>query len=85
MAIMQHRMATEPDLWDQAGYNLELWFPSRGPTGMTMRPELSRESDTESVRELAPQILLHIHVHMCAHVWYMHVLVEGKGEIWGMG
>ena len=29
MAIMQHRMATEPDLWDQAGYNLELWFPSR--------------------------------------------------------
>lgn len=28
MAIMSHRMATE-DLWDQAGYNLELWFAAR--------------------------------------------------------
>ena len=29
MTIMEHRMNTEPNLWDQAGYNLELWFPSR--------------------------------------------------------
>jgi len=28
MAIMAYRMATE-ELWDQAGYNLELWFGAR--------------------------------------------------------
>ena len=28
-AVMAHRMATEDKLWDQAGYNLELWFASR--------------------------------------------------------
>ena len=39
MAIMAHRMATE-DLWDQAGYNLELWFGARdghGTAGATVR------------------------------------------------
>ena len=29
MTTMAHRMAHEPDLWDQSGYNLELWFNSR--------------------------------------------------------
>ena len=40
MAIMAHRMATEDKLWDQAGYNLELWFASRdahGTAGATVR------------------------------------------------
>eukprot|EP00740_Mantoniella_antarctica_P008825 CAMPEP_0181373772 /NCGR_PEP_ID=MMETSP1106-20121128/15591_1 /TAXON_ID=81844 /ORGANISM="Mantoniella antarctica, Strain SL-175" /LENGTH=477 /DNA_ID=CAMNT_0023491561 /DNA_START=467 /DNA_END=1897 /DNA_ORIENTATION=+ len=39
MAIMSHRMATE-DLWDQAGYNLELWFGARdghATAGATVR------------------------------------------------
>ena len=39
MSIMAHRMATE-DLWDQAGYNLELWFASRDwhqTSGATVR------------------------------------------------
>mmetsp|Transcript_13669 Transcript_13669/g.57466 ORF Transcript_13669/g.57466 Transcript_13669/m.57466 type:complete len:1028 (+) Transcript_13669:429-3512(+) len=40
MTTMAHRMATEPDLWDQAGYNLELWFASRDDvrvSGATVR------------------------------------------------
>ena len=39
MAIMSHRMATE-DLWDQSGYNLELWLASRdahATAGATVR------------------------------------------------
>ena len=39
-AVMAHRMATEDKLWDQAGYNLELWFASRdahGTAGATVR------------------------------------------------
>ena len=28
MKLMEHRMATE-DLWDQSGYNMELFFPAR--------------------------------------------------------
>ena len=39
MKIMAHRMATE-DLWDQSGYNLELWFASRDAhmtSGATIR------------------------------------------------
>jgi len=39
MKIMAHRMATE-DLWDQSGYNLELWFASRDAhmtSGATVR------------------------------------------------
>ena len=39
MLIMAHRMDTE-DLWDQAGYNLELWFASRDwhqTSGATVR------------------------------------------------
>ena len=39
MKIMAHRMATE-DLWDQSGYNLELWFASRDDhmtSGATVR------------------------------------------------
>jgi hypothetical protein len=40
MTTMAHRMATEPQLWDQAGYNLELWFASRDDirvSGATVR------------------------------------------------
>ena len=40
MTTMAHRMATEPDLWDQSGYNLELWFASRDDvrvSGATVR------------------------------------------------
>lgn len=39
MKIMAHRMATE-DLWDQSGYNVELWFASRDAhmtSGATVR------------------------------------------------
>ena len=39
MAIMSYRMSTE-DLWDQAGYNLELWFGARdghATAGATVR------------------------------------------------
>ena len=39
MAIMSYRMATE-DLWDQSGYNLELWLASRdahATAGATVR------------------------------------------------
>lgn len=39
MKIMAHRMATE-DLWDQSGYNLELWFASHDDhmtSGATVR------------------------------------------------
>lgn len=39
MKIMAHRMATE-DLWDQSGYNLELWLASRDAhmtSGATVR------------------------------------------------
>mmetsp|Transcript_10601 Transcript_10601/g.38968 ORF Transcript_10601/g.38968 Transcript_10601/m.38968 type:complete len:490 (+) Transcript_10601:269-1738(+) len=28
MKVMEYRMDTEPDLWDQAGYNMELFFPA---------------------------------------------------------
>jgi len=40
MTTMAHRMATEQNLWDQAGYNLELWFASRDDvrvSGATVR------------------------------------------------
>ena len=40
MTTMARRMATEPDLWDQSGYNLELWFASRDDvrvSGATVR------------------------------------------------
>ena len=40
MTTMARRMATEPNLWDQSGYNLELWFASRDDvrvSGATVR------------------------------------------------
>ena len=77
MTTMAHRMATEPDLWDQAGYNLELWFASRddvrvsGATVRVLNPLCFVNSKVmfRFIRH-APALLKDAHVPVAMHSNY---------------